>query len=632
MSWAASSWLWWLVAVLALAGVLAGMGRYHRARLSTLFHGELLDRVWPRAVRTRRVVRDIALLLGLAGLVLALAEPRFGKRLQEVEAEGIDLVLVVDLSRSMDARDVDPSRLERARREILDLVEILEGDRVGLVIYAGGAFPRMPLTLDYKALRLLVRELDTSTFQAQGSSLDEAIRVGVQLLDNDNDAGRAMFVLTDGGVHLPEDALSVAEEAPQAGVAIFGLVIGSEAAPIPNPDGTSLVDPASGARVMSAPDTAVLSDCARITGGAVVQSVASNTDITRLYRDEIRGRLRTTVGRSSRRETWTSAFQYPLGAGVTLLLFASWLGDGRKIATLMVMLLAVGLPDTAQAQTARDGDALYRQGRYDEAADLFTELTLLDPDDSEIYERLGAARYRAGDYDGAARAFARQSELDPDADVSFNEGNAYYMAGKLDQAMESYEETLQRQGDHPGATHNLQMVTQEIQQRRMQQQQQQQQGEGEGEPKEGEQQEGEQQEGQQGEPQEGQQGQQGEPSESEQDAAASAESEPEDGEPSESEPSGDEGADPKAGQEEPEEGDGTREEEGEDGQASLDELEDGEQGEPTEDEGGSGGSPGSEEAPPDGEMTEEQADRVLDGVEEGRPHVYVPGRNGEKPW
>src|SRR5690606_13031593 len=122
-----------------------------------------------------------------------------------------------------------PSRLERARREILDLIEVLEGDRVGLVMFAGGAYPRMPLTLDYKALELIVRELDTRTFQAQGSALGLALREATSLLENQSgDAGRAILVLSDGEVHEPDDALAAAREAAAAGITVYGLVVGNE--------------------------------------------------------------------------------------------------------------------------------------------------------------------------------------------------------------------------------------------------------------------------------------------------------------------------------------------------------------------------------------------------------------------
>lgn len=630
MNWAEPHWWWLLLAVALSMFALWWTSAWHIRKLGRLFGDVVLARVLPPAVIARRQARDALAITGLLLLVIALVEPRFGKRLVEIEAEGVDLVLIVDLSRSMDATDVDPSRLERARREVLDMVDLFEGDRVGLVVYAGGPYPRMPLTLDYSALRMVVRELDTRTFQAQGSALGLAIDEGLELLSHQQGtAGRAMVVLTDGEVHEPETALEAARRSAEAGVAIYGLVIGTDAAPIPNGDGTFLTDPNTGTQVLTQPTTDVLRDVARVTGGAVVQSVASNADVVALYRDTIRPSLRTAVGRRGQRETWTSAFQWPLGVGLFCLLLSAWLGDGKRVVVL-VALFAL-MPSVAQAQTTRDGDLAYRQGRYDEAVRIFTELTLEQPDNADLQQRLGAARYRAGDYVGAARAFERQDELSDNVDADFNAGNAYWQAGQLDRALERYEDVLSQVPEHPGATANRQMLTQEMQRRQMMQQkehvgseegdeQQEQQGEpGEGDPSQGK--------GEPGEPkpEPGESGkEQGSPQQGDSQEQPGEEQDPGDASSSGS-PQGEPGEqDAGTRNEDPEEGDGT--------QPELEDLQAGEEGaEGTPGEGGGGKDGTPVQGDPNG-MTPEQADRVLDGVEEGRPRVYIPGERGSKPW
>ena len=175
---------------------MAGFAYLHRKKMHQLFAGRILERVWPKSVRWRRAIRAVLLVSAFFLLILALAEPRYGKRVHLFEQKGVDMVLILDLSTSMDARDVDPSRLERARREVADLVELLQGDRVGLVIFAGGAYPRMPLTQDHNALQMLVEEVRTQDFQIQGSALGEAIDEGIKLLTNDetSTAGKALLI------------------------------------------------------------------------------------------------------------------------------------------------------------------------------------------------------------------------------------------------------------------------------------------------------------------------------------------------------------------------------------------------------------------------------------------------------
>ena len=148
-------------AVLALGLIVTWATIRHTRRLQSVFPGAYLDRVLPKSVRVRRWIRHGLTLCGLMLMVLALAEPLMGKQLREVEAKGVDVVMVVDLSRSMDCTDAPPSRLEHARREMIDMLGLFEGDRVGLVIYAAGAYPRMPLSHDYRAMEMLVSELET---------------------------------------------------------------------------------------------------------------------------------------------------------------------------------------------------------------------------------------------------------------------------------------------------------------------------------------------------------------------------------------------------------------------------------------------------------------------------------------
>lgn len=634
MTWADTSWFWALWGVVLLAGLMLWGARRHVVRLGSLFRGAALDRVLPPRVRTRRALRDALWLAGLVVLIVALAEPRFGKRKHMVDSEGVDLILAVDLSRSMDANDVDPSRLERARREILDLTGQLAGSRLGLVIFAGGAYPRMPLTADRKALEMVVRDLDTATFQAQGSNLGAALREGVKLLSKGtNDAGRAILVLSDGEVHEPGDALTAAQEASAAGVVVFGMVIGQAPAPIPNGDGTFLKDPATGDRVTSTPTDAVLSDIARATGGAVVRSVPGDED-TRALVSEMGSSLQSAVRRSEQLESFESAVGWPLGLGVLLLLAGAWLGDGRRVIATVMLALLVLSPAAHAQEPAAAGDSAYRAGRYADAVRIFEQLATEQPDDADLQGRLGAARYRAGDFTGAARAFDRQSQLSGDADAAYNAGNAWWQSGVLDRALQRYDAALARDPANEGAKTNRDLVQKEIQERRAEQQQQKQQaGEGEqGKPGEQPPQQG-QQDPSQGKPGDGSSDPQdakpgdGDTQGQSKPSTGQPNQAPKPGDPSQGKPTGEPGKEPGQDGGEPQD-DGTRSGEGDAQGAKPDPNQAGEAG----DEATTGGGGGAgDDSSPQG-MTPDQAKRLLDGVEEGRPRVVVPGQATDKPW
>jgi len=579
MNWASPLWLLALLGVGAMVGVIALSGYRHRSRLGAAFGSDFAWRVLPKGVRTRRTLRDVLGILGLASAVFALAEPRFDKEIQSITTRGTDLVLCVDLSRSMDAQDVDPSRLERARREIADLTKLLTGDRVGLVLYAGGAYPRMPLTEDYRSIELVLRESDTSTFEAQGSELGSAIRAASRLLENSKkEAGQAIIVFSDGESHDPEEAAAAAREARDLGIAVYAVGIGREASPIPLEKGRWLKDGPD--TVLTTPDEAILKEVARVTGGAYVKSVASADDMRQLYQGAIRPNVRAVERETQQREVWKSAYQWPLGLAIVLLLLASWIGDGRRMfgAALGLMLAwAPFMPASAQASSLAEADALYRAGRYEEAAEQLTELSLEQPTDPGIHDRLAAARYRDEDYEGAARAFDQASRLrgGDDSESLFGSGNAHYLAGRLEEALDRYDRTLELDPDHPGAVANREMLVKELEARRLIQPPP---PPPPPEPSEGDDQEQDPQE---------QQDQQPESSDSE---------EQDEGDPQE----------PQQG--EPEE---------------QDSPEDSEQD-------SQGGAP--EELEESGPITDSEAHRLLDGVEEGDQKVQITGPPGGKPW
>jgi Ca-activated chloride channel family protein len=622
-------------------------GVRHRRKVASLFPGRTGRRVLPASMLWRRGIRAVLLLSSLLLIIFALAEPRYGKHVHLFEQKGVDLVVILDLSSSMDAKDVDPSRIERARREVSDLVDILEGDRVGLVIFAGGAYPRMPLTLDHDALLMLVEEVSTRDFQIQGSAMGDAIREGVKLLtaDETSTAGRAILLMSDGEVHDPAGTLEAGAEAASSGVQIYSLGIGVEPSPIPLPEGGYLRDQ-DGQVVMSRPSPDVLIELARMTGGAYNNSVPSNSDVQSLYTGGVRKSLEAGLTGERQSISWQSGFQWPLGIAVLFTLFAAWLGDGRRrFGAAAALLLAVGLstPHSGWAAGLADGDRAYRNGDYNEAIRVFSELLMEEPQNTDLYDRLGTARYRNGDFDGAARSFSEKSRLEgrENPNTLFNLGNAYYQSGRLEDAIDQYQAALERNPEYTGAERNKEMAEQEIVARRRlqppppEQQQSEQSGSdsedqedsSEKAPQDSQQQQGPNSQNPQGKPgEEGEQDEQdGDSGKSEQ--GSSGQTNEKSGQQQRKSGEGEEASQKAGGQKNP---GNEQEKEGEDttDAVSPESLEGGDE---QTGEGQGGTSPGGEAAG-NGKLTAQEAEELLDGVEEGRPRVVVPGRSEGKPW
>lgn len=627
MNWLHPEWLWasWLVVPLALLVAVATWR--HRRRVDAAFGAELAMRVLPRGTRRRRNFRDLLFVGGLLCMGLALAEPAFDKEIVRVETEGVDLVLAIDLSRSMDAEDVSPSRLERARREIGDLLDLVVGDRVAVVFFAGEAIGRLPLTQDYKAVRWVLGEADTRVFRAQGSAVGKAIDVAREMLSRDEGkAGKAMVIFSDGESHDPEEAMRAAREAASEGLVIYTVAIGEEASTIP--DGQGGVVTWEGAQVKTVPDFATLEEVARITGGATVTSSPSARDMEELYRAGIRSKVRSAKRDTQQAENWRTAYQFPLGVGLSMWLLGAWLGDGRRRfgAAASMVLVASLLGGTAEAATsAYEADALYQAGDFRRAEKAFEELSLQTPDDGALFQRLGAARYRLGDFVGAATAWERASRLaGGDADALYNAGNARYRAGQLEGALASYERALGLEPGHAGASGNKAVVAGELAARRQEQPppppQPSEGGEDENEGGDGSEESPDPKPGDESDENDGDGEGEDQPADSESQDGSDEQGDQEQQDPSDGK--GDKKGD-QQGDSPPSDGEGVDPEEldGEEGDQQPQDA-------PESSEGSSEGGMGE----PSGSITPAQASRMLDAVEEGRQRVQYVGREETKPW
>ena len=240
---AAPGALWLLAAVAALA-VLGAVQLHRRRTLLDRLAGPQAHRVAPRAGAALPAARLGGSLLGLALLALALSRPQCGTRAELTRRSGVDLVVALDVSRSMLARDVKPDRLQRALLEVGGLVDSLAGDRVGIVVFAGEAFVQCPLTTDYAAARLFLRAVSPQSVPRQGSDLGNALQAARQVLEASaaGDGRAKVVLLVSDGEDLEGGAVEAAARLGEAGVRIHALAVGTPAGePIPLTDTTGRV-------------------------------------------------------------------------------------------------------------------------------------------------------------------------------------------------------------------------------------------------------------------------------------------------------------------------------------------------------------------------------------------------------
>src|SRR6266446_2923789 len=226
MSFGAPEWLWGLLAAPILAAVFARAEKRGTERLREFVSPRLLPQLAATVDRSRRVLRFALQLLGLIFAIVALAQPRWGYTFQNVQRKGLDLLIAVDTSRSMLSNDVQPNRLERVKLAAQDLIDESQGDRIGLIAFAGRAFVQAPLTIDYGAVIESINDLNTKTIPEGGTNISEAITLADRTYGKSATGNRALIIFTDGE-ELSGDAVKTAKAAAAAGARIFTVGVGT---------------------------------------------------------------------------------------------------------------------------------------------------------------------------------------------------------------------------------------------------------------------------------------------------------------------------------------------------------------------------------------------------------------------
>lgn len=315
--------------------------RRRRAALERFAEARLLHVLAPDRDERRMRWRAVMIVAAFALITIALAGPKWGFRWEEVRREGIDIMIALDTSRSMLTPDVKPNRIERARLAILDLVGQLQGDRVGLIAFAGTAFVQCPLTLDYAVFSESLRAVDVGIIPKGGTALAEAIRAGVAAFEGRRGRHSALVLITDGEDH--EGGLEeAAREAAEAGIKVFTVGIGTPAGElitIEENGKTTYLKDRQGQVVKSRLDEETLRTIATSTGGAYLHAQGPDLGLDKLYQDYIRAmdkrELKTTMTRR-----YEERFQWPLLVAFLLLWFEPLVGKRRGLRARARRLLS----------------------------------------------------------------------------------------------------------------------------------------------------------------------------------------------------------------------------------------------------------------------------------------------------
>src|SRR5881296_814138 len=333
MTFGAPEWLWRLLLIPILMAFFIRAERLGLRRLQGFVSARLLPQLAGTVNRPRRIIRFGLQLFGLSLALVSLAQPRWGYTFQDVKRKGLDLLIAVDTSRSMLSNDVQPARLDRVKLAIQDLINELQGDRVGLIAFAGRAFLQAPLTIDYDAVVEAINDLDTKSIPEGGTNISSAIALAMQSFGKSATGNRALIIFTDGE-ELSGDALKTAKEAADAGVRISTVGVGTPQGsliPVTGEDGqTGFVKDSAGQVVKSKLDDKRLGEIAQATGGFYLHLENGPRTMQQIQSEGLAKMQAAEMDvRLSRRPI--ERYEWPLGAALIVLALSILIPERRRV-------------------------------------------------------------------------------------------------------------------------------------------------------------------------------------------------------------------------------------------------------------------------------------------------------------
>ncbi|HCA78784.1 MAG TPA: hypothetical protein DEP53_03520 [Bacteroidetes bacterium] len=487
-------YLWALLLIPALGIAFFFLHRRRKQLLRAFIHEPLVSSLTPDASTAKRTVKQVLLLLSLGCFILAGANPQVGTRLEEVKREGIDLFVALDVSLSMKSEDIRPNRLEKAKRDVSDLLRKLHGDRVGLVVFAGEAYVQFPLTADYSAADLFINAVDVDAVPVPGTMIGNAIDVAMKSFRQDLPTQKAIVIVSDGE-NTEGDVAGAVERARTEGVRVFTIGMGTaDGSPIPvygaNAERTDYKHDRAGNIVLSRLDETALQQIALSTGGSYRRATNAGNEIDGIF-NELSSLQKTEMG-SLQVTGYEDQFFYPLALGLILLMIDTLLSERRgrlltrlmklfPAATLLPLLLILAV-STSSAQTVRShvsaGNDAYAKSRYPDAEAEYKKAVQKDPTSREAQFNLGNAYYKQQRAEEAQRIYSNHvasAKTSGDQEMAYyNLGNTFFKSNKLEESLETYKRALRLDPSDEDARYNYLLAKERLKQQQDQKKQNQQ--------------------------------------------------------------------------------------------------------------------------------------------------------------
>ena len=470
-----SIYLYLLAVIPMLALLRFMMTRSRKKRLRKFGDPQLVKQLMPDVSRWRPAVKFWLLQAALALIIVMLARPQLGTKISHEKRQGIETIIAMDISNSMLAQDVSPSRLDRCKMMVENLVDNFTDDKIGLIVFAGDAFIQLPITSDYVSAKMFLADIQPSLIATQGTDIALAISKAVNSFTQEEGIGKAIIVITDGEDH-EGGAVEAAQEARKKGMRVYVLGVGSKGgAPIPDGNGGYMKDRA-GNTVMTRLNQDMCRDIAKAGGGAYIH-VDNNSDAQRQLDNEL--------AKLSKKETETTVYSdfdeqfQAVGILVLLLLIAElcllecknpllknvrfFKGKRRYASAILVLMLVSTIPTQAQSDRSniREGNRLFRSGKHADSEVSYRKAMEKNPRNPQAAYNLGNALFAQKKDSAAVVAYQSGVQLETSA---IRKAMGYHNMGVVCQshkmfseAIEAYKNALRLNPKDDEARYNLEL-------------------------------------------------------------------------------------------------------------------------------------------------------------------------------
>lgn len=441
-----SNWAFYLLFILpVIIFLILFEYRKKRAGLRLFADADLLPALTMPIKKGIIFLKGFFLVIAVFFIILACAGPRWGFHLQEVQRKGVDIVFLLDVSASMQAEDVKPDRLERAKREITDFLKIAAGDRIGLVLFAGDAFVQCPLTLDYDAIAMFLSSVSVDTLPVQGTDMGQGIKTALNAFDFKSAIDKVIVMITDG-----EDnegrGLQQTDKAMDKHVKIFVYGIGEPSgAPIPDKTGGFKKDK-KGNLILSKLNEKDLRRIAEATDGRYVRSVTGDLDLDRLYFEGIKIKTEAKKLESGKIKIFEERFYIFIRIAFVFLVMEGFIGLKQGRAKLFSIMVVLVICCGNRVQANENPEEFYRTGNYQKAEQAFIKKDMDAPKDVRNRYNRGCASFQNANYEGASAAFRSALKRTDDKKITFrsayNLGNSLFKQGDLEGAAQAFKQAI----------------------------------------------------------------------------------------------------------------------------------------------------------------------------------------------